>query len=80
LVNYPNKVLSGDISPDFPMRLGLEDLRLALDLGSSVSNPLALGGVSQELFNMALAQGRAEEDCTAMLLLLEDLAGLEPAQ
>lgn len=75
IVNYPDKVLAGDITPDFPMRLGLKDLRLALDLGSRVESPLCLGGVTREFFNLAMARGRAEEDCTAMLLLLEDLAG-----
>jgi len=73
-VNFPRKVLAGDISPDFPLRLGLKDLSLALDLARSVGAPLLLGGASRELFSLARPWGRENQDCTAMLLLLEDLA------
>ena len=73
-VNFPNKVLAGDLSADFPLRLGLKDISQALDLAKTVSAPLSLGGVSRELFSLAGAWGRAEQDCTAMLLLLEDIA------
>jgi 4-hydroxybutyrate dehydrogenase / sulfolactaldehyde 3-reductase len=72
--NFPRKVLAGDISADFPLRLGLKDLSLALELGRSVGAPLSLGSVSRELFSVAGSWGRSEQDCTAMLLLLEDLA------
>lgn len=76
-VNYPRKVLAGDITPDFPLRLGLKDLSLALELGQSAGAPLALGGAARELFSVAKSWGRSEQDCTAMLLLLEDLAQCE---
>lgn len=79
IVNYPNKVLAGDISPDFSMSLGLKDIGLAMDLGSSLSSPLPLGGLAREFFNIAIAKGRSQQDCTAMLLVLEELAGLEPS-
>jgi len=72
--NFPKKVLAGDITPDFPLRMGLKDLSLALALGASVGAPLSLGAASRELFSLAKARGRGEQDCTAMLLLLEDLA------
>lgn len=72
--NFPMKVLAGDITPDFPLRMGLKDLSLALALGASVGAPLSLGSASRELFSLAKAWGRSEQDCTAMLLLLEDLA------
>jgi 4-hydroxybutyrate dehydrogenase/sulfolactaldehyde 3-reductase len=73
-VNFPRKVLAGDISADFPLRLGLKDLSLALELARGVGAPLALGGISRELFSLAKSWGRSEQDCTAMLLLLEDVA------
>lgn len=78
-VNYPNKVLARDLSADFPMRLGLKDLRLALDLGAEKISPLALGGITREFFSIALASGYAEQDCTAMLVVLEAIAGLTPS-
>lgn len=73
-VNYPHKVLAGDITPDFPLRMGLKDISLALALGAEVSAPLALGGAARELFALAKSWGRDNQDCTAMLLLLEDIA------
>ena len=79
-VNFPRKVLAGDITPDFTMALGLKDLSLALDLAKSEGAPLVLGGASRELFSLARSWGRMQQDCTAMLLLLEDLAGCGESQ
>jgi 4-hydroxybutyrate dehydrogenase/sulfolactaldehyde 3-reductase len=73
-VNYPKKVLAGDITPDFPLRMGLKDIGLALDLGAEVGAPLSLGSTAREYFALAKSWGREEQDCTAMLLLLEDIA------
>lgn len=82
LTNFPRKVLAGDVTPDFPLRMGLKDLQLALNLASSVGAPLGLGGYAREMFALAKSWGRENQDCTAMLLLLEDLAHLprEPAE
>lgn len=76
IVNYPKKVLAGDITPDFPLYMGHKDLGLALQFGSEVKAPLALGAIARELFGLAMPMGRANQDCTAMLLLLEDLASV----
>ncbi len=73
-VNYPKKVLAGDITPDFPLRMGLKDVSLALDLGAEMGSPLSLGAVAREYFSLARSWGRENQDCTAMLLLLEDIA------
>lgn len=72
--NYPRKVLANDITPDFSLRMGHKDISHALDLGSDVSSPLALGAVAREYYALAQSWGREEQDCTAMLLLLEDIA------
>lgn len=82
--NFPNKVLAGDITPDFPLRLGHKDLSLALALGQDLNVPLFLGASARELFGLAPVMGRSEDDCTAMLLMLQELAGISdqtgPAQ
>ena len=77
LTNFPGKVLAGDITPDFPMRMGYKDLRLALNLAASVGAPLGLGGYAEQMFALAKSWGRQDQDCTAMLLLLEDVAGVQ---
>lgn len=79
-VNYPKKVLVGDITPDFPLSLGYKDLSLELSLGHELGAPLFLGASALELFGMAPAVGRADQDCTAMLLILGQLAGLAPGE
>ena len=76
--NYPKKVLAGDITPDFPIHLGHKDLSLGLSLGRELQVPLFLGASALELFGMAATMGRAQQDCTAMLLALEQLAGIDP--
>lgn len=77
-VNFPNKVLKGDVTPDFPLRLGLKDISLAMELAKSVGAPVNLGAAAQQLFALAEPWGRSEQDCTAMLLLLQDIAGGSP--
>lgn len=73
--NFPKKVLSGDISPDFPLRLGLKDIDLGLRLAQSAGAPTPLGSTAQQLFALSLPWMRGDQDCTAMLHLLGDLSG-----
>lgn len=72
--NYPRKVLAGDLTPDFPLSMGLKDITLALGFGAEVGVPLFLGAAARELFALARPFGRERDDCTAMLLLLEEIA------
>jgi 4-hydroxybutyrate dehydrogenase / sulfolactaldehyde 3-reductase len=74
VVNYPKKVLAGDVRPDFPMRMAHKDISHALSLGSEVGSPLLLGAIAREMLALAEPWGRADQDWTAMLLLLEDLS------
>ncbi|MBT4622539.1 MAG: NAD-binding protein [Verrucomicrobia bacterium] len=73
--NFPKKVLSGDITPDFPLRLGLKDISLGLTLAQSTGAPTPLGSAAQQIFALSLPWMRADQDCTAMLHLLSDLSG-----
>lgn len=77
IVNYPNKVLAGDITADFPLRMAHKDVSHALSLGADAGVPLMLGAVARETFNLAKPWGRENEDYSAMLLLLEDIARAE---
>jgi 4-hydroxybutyrate dehydrogenase / sulfolactaldehyde 3-reductase len=73
IVNYPKKVLAGDVTPDFPIRMARKDVSHALELGAELGSPLLLGAVARQLFALAKPWARQDEDWTAMLLLLEDL-------
>ena len=57
--NYPKKVLSGDINPDFSLWLGLKDIGLGLALAQSAGAPIPLGAASQQMFALAGPWGRA---------------------
>ena len=74
IVNFPSKVLAGDVTPDFPLRMAHKDVSHALALGAEVGSPLMLGSIAREMFSLAGPWGRGDEDWTATLLLLEDLA------
>ena len=73
-VNFPNKVLSGDTSPDFPLSMGEKDISLGVTLAKQLGVPLSLGGPARDLFALAGPMQMGELDCTAMLLLIERLA------
>jgi 4-hydroxybutyrate dehydrogenase/sulfolactaldehyde 3-reductase len=77
MVNYPNKVLAGDLEPGFPLRMAHKDVSHALNLGAELGSPLLLGAIAREMFALARPWGRTDEDWTAMLLLLEDLSRAE---
>lgn len=74
IVNFPAKVLAGDVTPDFTLRMAHKDVSHALALGAEVGSPLMLGSIAREMFSLAGPWGRSGEDWTATLLLLEDLA------
>ena len=76
-VNFPKKVLSGDLSPDFPLSMGLKDISLAIQLGEKNGLQLNLGRISKEYFSLAKKFDRENQDCTAMLHLLEDVTNLK---
>jgi 4-hydroxybutyrate dehydrogenase/sulfolactaldehyde 3-reductase len=76
-INYPKKVLAGDLVPDFPLRMAHKDISHALSLGAMAGVPLLLGAITREAFNLAKPWQRENEDWTAMLLLLEDIARIE---
>lgn len=77
IVNYPKKVLAGDVSADFPLRMAQKDVSHALTLGSENGVPMLLGAVAREMFSLAKPWKRENEDWTAMLLLMEDIARIE---
>jgi 4-hydroxybutyrate dehydrogenase/sulfolactaldehyde 3-reductase len=56
--------------------MGLKDIQMAMNLAASVGAPLGLGGYAREMFALAQSWGRENQDCTAMLLLLEDVANI----
>ena len=75
---YPGKAFVGDFEPGFSARLARKDLKLAQELGEQYGLPLATGAAAREMFTLQQAQGRIDEDWTALLDVLERL-GSPPA-
>ena len=76
-VNYPKKVLAGDLTPGFPLWMAHKHISHALNLGAMAGVPLMLGAIAREAFTLAKPWQRESEDWTAMLLLLEDISRIE---
>ncbi len=71
LTNFPKKVLAGDISPDFPIIMGIKDLDMALELAAESHSSARFGALSRAIFAAARDDGRGDQDCTAILHFLE---------
>ena len=67
LTNFPKKVLVGDISPDFSIKMGIKDLDMALELASNSNFDPKFGQLSHSIFLNAKDAGMGEQDCTAIL-------------
>jgi 3-hydroxyisobutyrate dehydrogenase-like beta-hydroxyacid dehydrogenase len=70
-------VMKRDFSPNFPLRLMLKDLRLALDAAKEVRVKLPGLETVEQIYDMAAEDGNADLDYAATLTLLEKWAGVE---
>ncbi len=78
LVSYKAPfVFKRDFSPNFSTKWMHKDVGLALDAGRDLGVPLVLTGVTQQLFQAALAEGLGDEDFCSSIKVLEDLAGVQ---
>jgi 4-hydroxybutyrate dehydrogenase/sulfolactaldehyde 3-reductase len=67
LTNFPKKVLADDTSPDFSIRMGIKDLKMALELASNSNFDSKFGELSLAMFSKAAEAGMGDQDCTAIL-------------
>ena len=70
-------VFKRDFSTNFSVKWLEKDIGLALDLGSEIGVPLLLTGLTQQLFQTAMAKGYGEEDICGSIRVLEETAGVE---
>jgi 3-hydroxyisobutyrate dehydrogenase len=70
-------ILQRDFSPNFPLRLMLKDIRLALD--AAKESRVRLPGLEavEEVYDVAAEEGYQDMDYAATLTLLEKWAGVE---
>ncbi len=70
-------MLTHDFTPSFRVDLHHKDLGIVLDSARDAGVPLPLGAVVAQLMAAARAQGHGDLDHSALLLVLEQLAGLK---
>ena len=76
--NYAGAIAKGQYTPaGFALRLGLKDVTLALEAGRGAEVPLPLASLLRDHFLTGVAQGRGDEDWSALGALAQERAGLK---
>lgn len=70
-------ILKRDFTPNFPLRLMLKDIHLALDAAKEARVKLPALETVEEVYEMAAEDGHQDLDYAATLTLLEKWAGVE---
>jgi 2-hydroxy-3-oxopropionate reductase len=73
---HGQRILDRNFHPGFRARLHYKDLKIALDTGRAYGVPLLATGLVHELYASLVATGKAELDHSALVTLLEGLAGV----
>jgi 3-hydroxyisobutyrate dehydrogenase-like beta-hydroxyacid dehydrogenase len=71
------RILERDFSPSGTVDISYKDQELETAFAKQLGVPLFLANVSQQVYQMARAAGLGKEDGTAIVKVLERLAGLE---
>ncbi len=75
-INWPAKVLKGDIEPGFTIDLAHKDLTLIVEAANAARVPMPLAAAAREAFSTARARGMGSKDFSAMLDNLCEIAGI----
>ena len=73
---WPNKVLAGNLQPDFMIDLAHKDIEIALNVADRIHVPLPVGKAAKELYSSAQAAGRGKQDWSALLEQQRAISGL----
>ena len=65
--NYPKKVLSGDLKPDFPIFMAIKDLTMAIELAEGYDAAPKFGKLARQTFERAKERGMGSLDQTAIM-------------
>jgi len=76
-INWPNKVLAGDIEAGFTIDLAHKDLSLILQAANQEKVPMPMVAAAREMFSLARSGKHASSDFSAMADALCEAAGIE---
>jgi len=71
------KIIAGDFAPGFRSRLHFKDLNIIMQTASELHVPLPATALAHQLFSALLAAGKGDLDHSAVITVLEALAGIE---
>jgi 2-hydroxy-3-oxopropionate reductase len=71
------KIIVGDFEPGGRVTVQYKDLGIALETASALNVPLPGTALARQLYSALLAAGRANLDHSAVITVLEDLAGVK---
>lgn len=77
-VNWPNKVLAGDIAPGFTIDLAHKDLSLILAAAGNAKVPMPMTAAAREMFSLARNGRHARSDFSAIVDALCEMADIAP--
>jgi len=70
-------ILDRNFETNFSTKWMHKDVGMALDTGKQLGVPLPITGVTQQMFQAAVAKGFADDDFCSTIKVLEDFAGVE---
>jgi len=71
------KMIERNFAPGFMVKLYRKDLRIGLQTGQELAVPLAGASLVASEMDSLIANGKADDDFSALLTLIEDLAGIK---
>ena len=74
LDNKPPRLFKGNRAPGFKASMQYKDLNIVMDMARAFGVPLPATAVNTQLFNALITAGRGDQDNSAVISVLEDLA------
>jgi 2-hydroxy-3-oxopropionate reductase len=71
------KIIKGEFEPGFKSKFHYKDLNIIMETARELNVPLPATAIAQQLFTALLAAGGGELDHSAVINVLEDLAGVK---
>jgi 2-hydroxy-3-oxopropionate reductase len=71
------KIIQGDFAPGFKSKFHYKDLNIIMETAKALQVPLPATALAHELFTALLAKGRGDLDHSAVITILEELAGVQ---
>lgn len=80
LEGHGERFLARNFAPGFRTRLQYKDLNIAMDAGRAYGAALPATALVHQLYGALMARGDGDQDHSMLVTLLEELAGMDPAE